>query len=351
MSESSSPRATMSKPERHVMTAVVAPRYGSSDVLRVEEVPRPAPAAHEVLVRVRAAAVASGDVHLLTGRPYLIRLMGFGVRKPKDPVIGHDLAGEVVAVGSAVTSFRAGDLVYGATGFGAFAEYACVDEATLAPKPAGLGFEQAAALPDSGMTALQGLRDVGGLRAGQSVLINGASGGVGSFAVQIAKAMGARVTAVCSTRHVEFVRELGADRVIDYTRADFVEASERYDVLLDLAGNRRLSDYRKVLAPEGVFVSSAGAPGGDWFGPMLWIGKVVVTNLFVRQTLRPLLMKPRRADLDYLSELVENGKLRPAIERSYSLREAPTAIAHVAEGHAQGKTVLIVGQANASEPA
>ncbi|MET8777860.1 NAD(P)-dependent alcohol dehydrogenase [Nocardia sp. NPDC004654] len=346
----SSPRAAIPASERDVMTAVVAPRYGSSDVLRVEEVSRPTPAAHEVLVRVRAAAVASGDVHLLTGRPYLIRLMGFGVRKPKDPVIGHDLAGEVVAIGSAVTSFRAGDLVYGATRFGAFAEYVCVDEATLAPMPAGLGFEQAAAVPDSGMTALQGLRDVGGLRAGQSVLINGASGGVGSSAVQIAKAMGARVTAVCSTRHVEFVRALGADRVIDYTRADFVEDGERYDVLLDLAGNRRLSDYRKVLAPEGVFVSSAGAPGGDWLGPVLWIGKVVVANLFVRHTLRPLLMKPRRADLDYLTELVENGKLRPAIEREFPLREAPAAIAHVAEGHAQGKTVLIVSRTGASEP-
>ncbi|MEV0032955.1 NAD(P)-dependent alcohol dehydrogenase [Nocardia sp. NPDC050793] len=347
MSKSSSPRTAI---ERDVMTAVVAPRYGSSDVLRVEEAPRPAPAAHQVLVRVRAAAVASGDVHLLTGKPYLIRLMGFGVRRPKHPVIGHDLAGEVVAVGSAVTSLRIGDRVYGATDFGAFAEYVCVDAATLAPMPAGLSFEQAAAVPDSGMTALQGLRDVGGVRAGQSVLINGASGGVGSFAVQIAKALGARVTAVCSTRHVEYLRGLGADRVIDYTAADFVESGERYDVLLDLVGNRSLSDCRRVLTPEGVFVSSAGSPGGDWIGPVLWIGRVVVADLFTRQTMRPLLMKPRRADLEFLTELVETGKVRPVIEREYPLRDAATAIAHVAEGHAQGKTVLIVSRSGAGEP-
>ncbi|WP_431965127.1 NAD(P)-dependent alcohol dehydrogenase [Nocardia sp. bgisy134] len=346
MSESSSPRTVTG---RDVMTAIVAPRYGSSDVLRVEEVPRPEPAPHEVSVRVRAAAVASGDVHLLTGKPYLIRLMGFGVRKPKHPVIGHDLAGEVVTVGSAVTSFRIGDRVYGATDFGAFAEYVCVDAATLAPIPAGLSFEQAAAVPDSGMTALQGLRDVGGVRAGQSVLINGASGGVGGFAVQIAKALGARVTAVCSTRHVEFVRGLGADRVIDYTTTDFVQSGERYDVLLDLVGNRGLADCRKVLAPEGVFVSSAGSPGGDWIGPVLWIGRVVVADLFIRQTMRPLLMKPRRADLEFLTELVESGKLRPVIEREYPLRDAVAAISHVAEGHAQGKTVLVVSRPGAGE--
>ncbi|WP_431957392.1 NAD(P)-dependent alcohol dehydrogenase [Nocardia lijiangensis] len=350
MSESSSPHAAIPVPERNVMTAVVAPRYGSSDVLRIEEVPRPTPAAHEVLVRVRAAAVASGDVHLLTGKPYLIRLMGFGVRKPKHRVIGHDLAGEVVAVGSAAGSFRVGESVYGATDFGAFAEYVCVDAARLAPMPAGVAFEQAAAVPDSGMTALQGLRDVGKVRAGQSVLINGASGGVGSFAVQIAKALGARVTAVCSTRHVEYLRGLGADRVIDYTAADFVDSAERYDVLLDLVGNRSVADCRRVLTPEGVFVSSAGSPGGDWIGPVLWMGRVVVADVFARQTLRPLLMKPRRADLEFLTELLETGKIRPAIEREYALRDAASAIAHVAEGHAQGKTVLIVGPRGTSDP-
>ncbi|MEU2252725.1 NAD(P)-dependent alcohol dehydrogenase [Nocardia xishanensis] len=347
MSKSSSPRTAAG---RDVMTAVVAPRYGNSDVLRVEDAPRPAPAENEVLVRVRAAAVASGDVHLLTGKPYLIRLMGFGVRKPKHPLIGHDFAGEVVAVGSAVTSCRIGDRVYGATNFGAFAEYVCVDAATLAPMPAGLSFEQAAAVPDSGMTALQGLRDVGGVRTGQSVLINGASGGVGSFAVQIAKALGARVTAVCSTRHVEYLRGLGADRVIDYTTADFVGSAERYDVLLDLVGNRSLADCRKVLAPEGVFVSSAGSPGGEWIGPVLWIGRVVVADLSTRRTMRPLLMKPRRADLEFLTELVESGKVRPVIEREYPLRDAAAAIAHVAEGHAQGKTVLVVSRSGTGEP-
>ncbi|WP_433198945.1 NAD(P)-dependent alcohol dehydrogenase [Nocardia sp. CA-107356] len=335
-------RAVRSSGGVATMNAIVAPKYGSSAVLRTEVMDRPEPGPGEVLVRVRAAAVCSGDVHLLTGKPYLIRLMGFGVRRPRYRVIGHDLAGDVVAVGPDVHAFRIGDEVYGAVVSGAFAEYVRVPVDTLARKPAELTFEQAAAVPDSGMTALQGLRDVGQLRAGRSVLINGASGGVGTFAIQIAKALGAQVTAVCSTRHAEAVRALGADHVIDYTTADFTAQSGRYDVLLDLVGNRSLADCRRILTPNGVFVSSAGAPGGNWLGPVSWIGKVVLADIFATQTLRPLLMRPRAADLDYLTDLAARGLLQPLIERRYPLADAAAAVAHVADGHAQGKTVILV---------
>lgn len=323
------------------MTAVVAPCYGTGAVLRAERVARPNPRAGEVLVRVRAAAVCRGDAHLLTGTPYLLRL-GFGLRRPKDPVIGHDLAGEVVAVGADVTGFRPGDRVFGEVGAGAFAEYACVSTERLALAPAGVPLEELAAVPDSGMTALQGLRDAGRLRAGQRVLINGASGGVGTFAIQLAKALGAEVTAVCSTRHVAAVRELGADHVIDYTAADFTTGAARYDVLLDLVGNRTLRDCRRVLAPRGVFVASAGAPGGNWAGPLVWMGKMMLANLFVRQRIAVHLVRPRRADLEYLAELVAAGKVRPLIERRHPLAQAAVALDHIIAGHAQGKTVLVV---------
>lgn len=327
--------------ERATMTAIVAPRYGSSEVLRTEVVARPAAGAGEVLVRVRAAAVCSGDVHLLTGKPYAIRL-GFGLLRPKDPVIGHDFAGEVVQAGTGVREFAPGDVVFGAVDAGAFAEYVCAPVDRLARVPAGLTMLEAAALPDAGMTALQGLRDVGGLRPGQAVLINGASGGVGTSAVQIAKALGAEVTAVCSTRHVQTVLALGADRVIDYTATDFTRDTARYDVMLDLVGNRSLSACRRVLAPKGVFVSSAGSPGGNWFGPVVWVGKVMITGLVVSQTMRPLLMRPRRADLELLAGLAAEGKLRPVIEQRHPLAAAAAAVGHVAEGHAQGKTAIVI---------
>ncbi|WP_156161638.1 NAD(P)-dependent alcohol dehydrogenase [Nocardia vulneris] len=323
------------------MAAVVAPRYGTGEVLRIERVARPNPRAGEVLVRVRAAAVCQGDAHLLTGTPYLLRL-GFGLRRPKDPVIGHDLAGEVVAVGAGVAGFRPGDRVFGQVGSGAFAEYACVSAQRLAPAPAGASFEELAAVPDSGMTALQGLRDAGRLRAGQRVLVNGASGGVGTFAVQLAKALGAEVTAVCSTRHLAAVRTLGADHVIDYTAADFTVGAARYDVLLDLVGNRTLRDCRRVLTPKGVFVSSAGAPGGNWAGPVVWMGKMLLANLFVRQRIAVHLMRPQRSDLDYLADLIAAGKVRPLIEQHHPLAQAAAAVQHVIDGHAQGKTVIVV---------
>ncbi|MGY0501670.1 NAD(P)-dependent alcohol dehydrogenase [Nocardia sp. FBN12] len=323
------------------MTAWIAPRYGGAEVLRSEIVPRPkAPGEGDVVVRVRAASLCSGDLHLLTGTPYLLRL-GFGLRRPKHRMIGQNLAGEVVAVGGSVTEFRAGDRVFGAVPSGAFAEYVCAGAGAFAIVPAALSMEDAAAMPDSGMTALQGLRDIGKVGPGQRVLINGASGGVGSFAVQIAKVLGAHVSAVCGTRHVEMVRSIGADVVIDYTVDDFTRADLRYDVIFDLAGNRALREIRRVLATDGVFISSAAAPGNNWFGPIRWLGQVALTDLFARQTLKALLMRPAAADLAYLAGLAVDGSLRPVIERRFALSDAALAVAAFEQGHASGKTVLI----------
>ncbi|MFC6014242.1 NAD(P)-dependent alcohol dehydrogenase [Nocardia lasii] len=323
------------------MTAWVAPRYGGGEVLCAEVVPRPTPGERDVVVRVRAASLCSGDLHLLTGTPYLLRL-GFGVRKPKHRMIGQNLAGEVVAVGDLVTEFGVGDRVFGEVPSGAFAEYVRAEAGAFARVPASMGLEDAAAIPDSGMTALQGLRDIGRVGPGQRVLINGASGGVGSFAVQIAKGLGAHVTAVCSTRHVEMVRGIGADVVIDYTTADFADSPVRYDAIFDLAGNRSLREFRRVLTPEGVFISSAAAPHDNWLGPVRWLAAVALTNLFTRQTLKALLMRPSAADLDHLAGLATEGSLRPVIQRRFPLSQVPEAVTTFAEGHASGKTVLYV---------
>jgi NADPH:quinone reductase-like Zn-dependent oxidoreductase len=323
------------------MNAVVQPAYGSASVLQFGEVERPAPGDGEVLVRVHAASVCKGDVHLLTGTPYLVRLMS-GLLRPKRRIAGQNMAGKVEAVGPNVTTLKPGDEVYGQVPGGAFAEYVCAPADLFAPKPANLTFEQAAAVPVSGLTALQGLRDVGQLKPGQKVLINGASGGVGCFAVQIAKALGAEVTAVCSTRHVEKVRSLGADRVIDYTREDFAKRPERYDVMLDMVGNRSLADCRAVLEPAGVFVSSAGAPAGNWIGPIVWMLKVAVAGMSGSQKMTSLLSRPRREDLLFLQSLIEAGKVTPVIEHRYPLRETAVAVGHVAEGHSQGTTVISV---------
>lgn len=336
MKQSAKPEA---KTGTKTMMAIVHPEYGSPDVLRLETVDRPAVGDDEVLVRVHAASVCKGDVHVVTGKPYLVRLM-VGVRRPKSRRFGQDLAGTVEAVGANVTTLRCGDEVFGQVSLGSFAEYACGPEARFAPKPANLTFEQASAVPDSGLTALQGLRDVGQLKPGQKVLINGASGGVGTFAVQIAKSLGAEVTAVCSTRHVDKVRSIGADEVVDYTKEDFAEREQRYDVMLDLVGNRSLSDCKRVLNPKGVFVSSAGAPGGNWAGPLIWLLKVVVVGAFASQKMTPFLVEPRREDLLVLKELVEAGKVSPVIERRYPWEQAAEAVRHVAAGHAQGKTVI-----------
>jgi len=322
------------------MKAIVQDGYGSADDLRLEEVERPAVGDDDVRVHVQAAAVCKGDIHLLTGKPYLVRAV-FGLRRQKYRIAGQNLSGRVESVGKNVKAFKPGDEVYGQV-FGAFAEYICAREDAIAHKPKNLSFLEAAAVPDSGQTALQGLRDSGRLQAGQRVLINGASGGVGTFAVQIAKALGAEVTAVCSTRHVEKVRSIGADRVIDYTREDFTQNVGPFDVMLDIVGNRPLSACKSILKPKGIFVSCAGSPGGDWFGPIAWMLKLSLAGAFSSQTMTSFIERPRRKDLMFLKSLIEEGKVTPVIDRRFTMREAAEAVRHVAEGHSQGKTVMTI---------
>ncbi len=305
-------------------------------MFELRDVEKPQAKDDEVLVRVQAASVGAWDAHAMTGEP---RVMGmFGVLKPKNGIAGRDLAGLVEAVGKSVTRFRPGDEVYG-EGDSAFAEFTCVPEAGLAHKPRNLTFEQAAAVPIAGITALVGLRDAGQIRDGQSVLIIGASGGVGTFAVQIAKAYGAIVTAVCSTRSVDLVRSIGADHVIDYTREDFTESRRRYDLILELADSRSLSEHRKVLEPKGTLVLSSGV-GGRWLGPIGRMIKAVVMSPFVSQTVRVLTIKTTPSDLDVLRELIESGDVEPVIDKTFPLAATPDAVGHVERGHTQGKTII-----------
>jgi NADPH:quinone reductase-like Zn-dependent oxidoreductase len=323
------------------MHAITHRRYGEPDVLTFEEVARPVPADDQVLIRVHAAGVSVGDHHVVTGKPYLIRLSPYGgLPAPRNPVPGIGLAGRVEAVGAKVTALRAGDEVFGEALCGAFAEYAVVAAERVAPKPSNLSYEEAAATPWA-VAALQGLRDAGKLVAGQKVLIHGASGGVGTWAVQIARALRATVTAVCSTRNVDMVRALGADEVIDYTQRDFVEGGARFDLMLDLVGNRSLADCRRVLLPRGTYVSCSGG-GGDWAGPMFHLVGVLVTSLFTSQKLTTFIAACNQKDLLVLKDLVESGKAKPIIERRYPLREAAQALQHIGEGHAQGQTVLVI---------
>lgn len=320
------------------MHAIVHPSYGTPDVLAFAEVARPIPGPDEVLVRVHAAGASVGDHHVITGKPYLIRLSPFGgLPRPRNRVPGTALAGRVEAVGANVTTLRPGDEVFGEARSGAFAEYVVVPALRLAPKPRNLSFEEAAATPWA-VTALQGLR-AGGLAAGQKLLINGASGGVGTWAVQIAKALGAEVTAVCSTRNVEMVRALGADEVVDYTTTDFVDGGPRFDVMLDLIGNRSVSDCKRVLVARGTYVACSAA-GGDWVGPLVRLAAVLLASLFTRKKLTSFVTSPSREDLLALTQLVEAGKAKPVIERRYALREVADALRHVGEGHAQGQTVI-----------
>lgn len=320
------------------MQAIVHTRYGTPDVLAFGEVDRPTPGDGEVLVRVHAAGASIGDHHLVTGKPYVIRLSPMcGLSRPKSRVPGSALAGRVVAVGAKVTTLRPGDEVFGESGTGAFAEYVAVDAGKLAAKPHNLSFEEAAATP-WGVTPLQALRDVGRLQPGQKVLINGASGGVGTWAVQIARAMGAHVTAVCSTRNVEKVRALGADQVIDYTQEDFVDGGARFDLMFDTIGNRSVSDCRKVLLPAGAYVSCSG--GNSSWRWLFRMAKVALTSLFTGQRMAMFVVKPNAKDLRALTEIVEAGKARPAIERRYPLSEVAEALRHVGAGHAQGQTVI-----------
>ena len=323
------------------MRAVVQDTYGeeAADVLRLEEIDRPKVGDDDVLVRVHAAGVHIGDWHVMTGLPYLLRVVGFGLRTPKVRVRGMDVAGTVEAIGKNVTQLQVGDDVFG-TCNGSFAEYASTPSNTLAPKPANLTFEQAAAIPTSAVAALQALRDAGGVKSGQRVLLVGASGGVGLFAVQIAKAFGAEVTGVCSTTKVDLVRSLGADHVIDYTREDFTQGEQRYDLILDMGGNRSLSQLKRALRPGGTLVSVGSEQGNRWVGGRGWIQAMLLSRLV--RNLRPLASAPNQADLQILKELAESGKVTPVIDRTYPLSKVPDAIGYLHAGRARGKVVITV---------
>ena len=321
--------------------AIVQDAYGSADVLELRDIDKPATGADDLLVRVHAAGLDPSVWHLMTGLPYLVRIMGYGLRAPKTRVRGTDVAGRVEAVGTNVTQFQPGDEVFG-TCEGSFAEYVSAEADKLAPKPANLTFEQAAAVPTSGLTALQGLRDAGNVQRGQEVLIIGAAGGVGTFAVQLAKAYGADVTGVCSTTKVELVRSIGADDVIDYTHEDFAQTGERYDLILDTAGNRSLSHLRRALTPKGSLVIVGGEGGGRWSGGFERGFRALMLSPFVGQRLSMLVSKENSEDLVVLKQLIEADKVTPVIDRTYPLSEAPEAIRDLAGGRGRGKAVIIV---------
>ena len=322
------------------MKAIVCTKYGPLDVLSFEEVQKPTPGDDEVLVQVFASSVNYGNVALVKGEPFMSRLWS-GLSKPKDPIPGGDVAGRVEAVGKNVTQLQPGDEVYGDTsscGFGAFAEYVAAPANMFALKPANVSFEEAAAVPQAALVALQGLRDKGQIQAGQKVLINGASGGNGTFAVQIAKAYGTEVTAVCSTRNVEMVRAIGADHVIDYTQENFAENEGQYDLIFATGGDRPISDYKRALSPSGTYVSAGGSMKqvfqGMLLGPFMSMGG--------SQTLTSLYQRPNQDDLVFMKGLIEDGKVKPVIDKSYPLSEAADALRYYAEGHSQGKVVITV---------
>ena len=323
------------------MKAIVQERFGPPDVLRLMDTDPPEVGANDVLVRVHAAAVNPADWHFLRGDPLVARLMGVGLTKPKTPVAGIDAAGVVETVGAKVRGLRPGDEVLGFFR-GAFAEYACAAEDKVVPKPPSLTFEQAAAVPIAATTALRGIRDVGEVKAGQRVLVNGAGGGVGSFAVQIAAALGAEVTGVCSTGNVELVRSLGASHVIDYTTEDFTDGGNRYDVILDNVSSLQLKWLRGVLTPKGILVLNGGGSPGHVFGPVGGLLKAIVVNVFVSQRLRPLPSKQKREELLDVTGLIEDGKLTAVVDRTYPLAETAEALRHVEQGHARGKVVVTV---------
>ena len=323
------------------MKAIVQNTYGSADVLELRDIGKPKVAAGEVLVRVHAAGVDRGVWHLMTGLPYPVRLAGNGLRAPKTPVPGTNVAGVVEAVGHEVTRFQPGDEVFG-IGKGTFAEYARAPQNKLAPKPANLTFEQAAAVAVSGLTALQGLRDHGRVQPGQTVLITGASGGVGTFAVQLAAAFGAQVTGVCSTTKVDLVRSIGAGHVIDYTREDFADGKQRYDVILDIGGNPSLSRLRRALTPKGTLVIAGGETRGRWLAGTDRQLRARLLSRFVDQKLTTFICRENHEDLLVLKELIEAGRITPVIDRSYPLSEAPKAIRYLEQGHARGKVVITV---------
>ncbi len=325
------------------MKAIVQEAYGSADVLELRDVERPSPGDGEVLVQVRAAGVDPGVWHLMTGVPYLMRVIGFGFRRPKVPVRGLALAGVVAAAGPEVTRFRPGDEVFGICRSGSFAEYAVARENRLAPKPAGLSFEQAAALPVSALTALQAVRDHGRVQAGQRVLITGAGGGIGTFAVQLAKARGASVTGVCGPAKADLVRSIGADSVIDYTREEIGQGGTRYDVIIDISGSRPLPALRRALTPRATLV----IVGGDRYDRPALTGvsrqlRAPFLSMFTGQRLRTFLAKENAADYQALAQLAESGALTPVIDRTYPLADAAEAIRRIATGHATGKGVVTI---------
>lgn len=319
------------------MQAIVYTQYGSPEVLQLQEVETPTPKAKEVLVKVHAVSVNQADLHLLGGQPFFLRLT-LGLFKPRNPILGSDIAGRVEAVGRDVTRFQPGDTVFGdlsATGRGGFAEYVVAPANALALKPAGVSFEAAASVPMAGVTALQGLREHGHIQAGERVLINGASGGVGSLAVQIAKVFGAEVTAVCSTRKVEMVRKLGADRVIDYTRQDFTQTDQPYDLIFDTVANRSIADYRRAMTPTGRFITTG-------FLPALYLQGMRSG----KQRMGNMLAKPNAEDLALIGELLDAGQLTPTIDRRYPLSEVADALRYLERGHAAGKVLIAIPQAD-----
>jgi NADPH:quinone reductase-like Zn-dependent oxidoreductase len=316
--------------------ALVYRRYGGPDVLELADLPPPRPREPEVLVRVYSASINAADRVLLRGKPFIIRL-GMGFPRPRRPILGFDVAGRVEAVGSRVTQFRAGDDVFGASSFGAFADLVCVSEDRLVPKPAGVSFEEAAATPTAGYTALQGLRK-GRIAAGKRILIDGASGGVGTFAVQIARAYGADVTAVCSTKNVETARALGASRVIDYRHEDFTRDGQRYDLILAANAYRPLSEYRRVLKPDGAYVMTGG--GGAQILQAMLLGALV--SITTTRSMGNIMAVSKKNDLGVLRQLLETGKIRPVIDRCVALSEVPDAIRHLEQEHARGKCVVNV---------
>jgi len=320
------------------MKAIIYTQYGPPEVLRLAEVAKPAPMADQVLLTIHAASVNPREWHFMRGTPYLVRMMT-GWRHPKVHGLGVDVAGVVEAVGGNVTQFKSGDEVFGACR-GGFAEYGCAAEGALVLKPAGVTFEQAAAVPTAGLTALQALRDKGQIQPGQQVLINGAAGGVGTLAVQLAKVFGAGVTGVCSTRNVDLVRSIGADHVVDYTKEDFTRRGQRYDLILDAVGNHSLSETRRALTANGALVLVGAPDRGRWIGATTEMIKAGVLSRFVSQRLRPMLTRLSQADLMVMRELLEARRVTPVIDRSYPLSEVAAAIRYLEEGHARGKVVI-----------
>jgi NADPH:quinone reductase-like Zn-dependent oxidoreductase len=326
------------------MKAVVYTNYGSPDVLEIRDIKKPVPNDDQVLIKVRTASINPLDWHFMEGTPYIMRAIGVGLRKPKDPRLGVDYAGTVEAVGKNVTQFKPGDEVLGGKS-GAFAEYVCARaDRAIVLKPANITFEQAASVPIAAITALQGLRDKGKIQPGQKVLINGASGGVGTFAVQIAKSFGADVTGVCSTRNLDMVRSLGADHVIDYTKEDFTKNGQRYDLILDNVGTQPLSGFRRVLNPNGILVmiGGGGPNDGGLIGPLGRPVKALLLSPFVSQKMGMLMAELNKKDLTILGDLMQSGKVTPVIDRTYPLSQIAEAIRYLEQGHARGKVVITV---------